>query len=75
MVLNCLDSHFPTLNRVAGFAIGTHLTAVEVRVAVGTLHADVREHQARMALPATHVHVRAAQRILRFVVIKFRNST
>lgn len=75
MVLDRLHVHLPALHRVAALAVGTHLAAMEVSVTVGALHPDVRKHQAGMALPAAHVHVHAAQRILCFVVIEFGNGS
>jgi hypothetical protein len=60
---------------VALRAIRTHLPAVNVRVAVRAILSDVGEDRLYVALDALHFFVHAAQRIVRFVVIKLRHST
>ena len=55
-------------------AVGAHLAAMNVRVAVGAIFADVGENRLHVALSAGHFFVHAAQRVFGFVVIKFGNS-
>ena len=45
VILNRLVGNLPAENRVALGAIGSHLRAVNVRVAVGAIFSDVRKHR------------------------------
>lgn len=74
VILHLLHRDIPTLNGVALRAIRSHLAAVNIRVAVGTVTADVRENWLNVTLDAFHFFVHAAQGIARFVVIEFRDS-
>lgn len=71
VLLHSLQDDAPAFHRMAFFAICPHLPAVQIGVAIGTVHARVREHGLRVTLRATHAHVLPAQRVLRFVVIEF----
>ena len=55
---------------MALLTVRAHLAAMNVGVAVGTLGSHVAEHQTGMALFAGHIHVHAAQGILRPAVIE-----
>jgi len=74
VLIDLLDRNVPALDRVTLFAVRAHLPLVNVSVAIGTLRSHVAEHRLRVALRAAHAFVHAAQRILRGVVIEFRNS-
>lgn len=63
----------PTLDGVALGAVGPHLAAVNVRVAVRAILAGVGEDGLDVALDAGNFLVHATQRIVRFVVIKLGN--
>lgn len=73
MILDLADPYPPPLHRMALLARRTELPPVNVSVAVGAFHAHIRKNQIAMALPARNLLVHAAQRILRLVVIKFRD--
>ena len=70
MVFDLADPDSPAFNRVALFAGGAKLPAMNVGVAVRAPHAHVREHQIGVTLAACDFLVQAAQRVLRLVVIK-----
>ena len=74
VVLDLLGSGFPTLNGMALCAIGTHLTAVNVGVAIRAVFADVSEYRFDVALDAFYFFVHAAERILGFAVVEFGNG-
>jgi hypothetical protein len=52
-------------------AVGSHLRAVNVRMAVGAIFSHIREYGLRVATRAGNFCVHSAQRILRGVVIEF----
>ena len=66
-----LQDDAPALHRMAFFAIRSHLSAVQIGMAIGAVHTRVREHRPRMTLRAADAHVLSTQRILGFVVIEF----
>ena len=55
-------------------AIGAHLAAMNIRVTIGAILADVREDGLHVALNAFHFFMQTAQGILRFIVIKLGNG-
>lgn len=59
---------------MALLAVGSQLPFVNVRVAILAALADTGEHRLHMALRAGDGLVHPAERILRLVVIEFRNS-
>ena len=71
MTANLLHRDVPASKGVALLAIGTELSAVDIRVAIRAVFADVREHRLRVALSAFHFVVQAAQRVTCFAVIEF----
>ena len=71
MILNRLNVGFPALDRVTGLAIRTHLSAMNIRMAIGALRSNICENGFRMALRAGHIRVHAAQRVFRLFVIEF----
>lgn len=71
VVLNRLIGNLPAQNRVALCAIGSHLRAVNVRVAIGAIFSDVRKYRLRVATRAGNFRVHSAQRVFRGVVIEF----
>lgn len=66
--------NLPAFDRVAAFAVCTHLAAMNVGVAIGTPRAGVGKDWFHVALRAGHVFVQTKQRVGCFAVIKFRNS-
>ena len=74
MIANRLHRNGPALDRVTRFAIRAKLPAVNVGVAICALLTDVREHQFDMAPGARNSFMHSAERIARFVVLKFRDT-
>ncbi len=70
-----LKNDTPALYGVALFAVGPHLTAMDVGMAISAVCARIREHRLGMALSAGHSLVQAAQWEFRLVVIELRNRT
>ena len=73
MILNRADIRFPTFDVVAGLAIRAHLPAMNIGMAIRAFGAHIRKHRLRVTRRAGNICVQAAQRILRFAVIKFWN--
>jgi hypothetical protein len=73
VILNRLIGNLPTENRVALRAIGSHLRAVNVCMAVGAIFTNFRKYRLGVATCAGNFYVHSAQRIFRGVVIEFRN--
>ena len=75
VVLYLLRGDRPALHRVALLAIRTHLSAVHIAglVAIRASLAHIRKHRLHVARYTLHFFVHAAERIVRFVVIEFRN--
>lgn len=71
VILNRLDIGVPALDRVTGLAIRAHLSAMNVRMAIGALRSYIGKDRFGMALRAGHSCVHAAQRVFRLVVIEF----
>lgn len=74
MVLDCLYPNLPALHRMTRFAIRSKLPAVKIGMAIRALRTHVGKHEAGVALSAGHVHVHPAQRVMRFVVVEFRDG-
>ena len=74
MFLYPLRNDVPPFHGMALFAIGSHLPAMNISVAVGAIGSGVREHRFRMTLRARHSFVQATQRISGLVVIELRNG-
>jgi hypothetical protein len=68
-----LENDAPSFDGMALCAVGPHLAAMNVGVAVGTVRSGVREHRLGMTLGTSHSLVQAAKRIFRRVVIELRN--
>jgi len=68
---DCLNGNLPARDRVALRAVRSELPAMEVRVAIRAVLADVRENRFHVAARARNLLMHAAQRISRRVVIKF----
>jgi hypothetical protein len=71
---NRLDRYLPAENCVALGAIGAELTAVNIRVAIGTILANVGENRLHMAARAGDFFVHAAKGVTRGVMVKFGNG-
>ena len=67
-----LQNDAPSFDRMTLCAVGPHLTAMNVGVAVGTVRSGVREHRLGMTLGTSHSLVQAAKRVLRLVVVELR---
>jgi hypothetical protein len=74
VLLDRLNRDIPTEGCVAFGAVGPHLTAMNIRVAIRAILADVREHRLKVACRAVKFFVHAAKRITRGVVVEFRNG-
>ena len=72
MIFYLRDGDLPAEYGVALGAIGAHLPAVDVGVAVGAILANVGEDRLDVAIHAFHVLVHATQWVTRFVVIKLQ---
>ena len=75
MILDLLDGNVPALNGVTLRAVGTHLPAVNIGVAIRTILAYVGEDRLGVARDAFHLFMHAAKGIGGFVVVEFRNGT
>ena len=73
MILNRTDIRLPTLHRVAGLAVRSHLSAVNIRMTIRALRSDIRENWFGVALRTGHIRMHATQRILCLIVIEFGN--
>ena len=71
MIANIFKRYLPTPDRVAAFAVGAELAAMNVSMTIGTVRADVFENQTGVALRAGHFLMHAAQGITGLVVIEF----
>lgn len=74
MLLNVFDGNVPAFDRVAGFTLGPHLSAMDVSVALSALVADVGEYQLYVALRTGHGGVHSTERVGGLVVIEVRDS-
>lgn len=74
VLLDRLIRDIPTRHGVALGAIGSHLTAMNVGVAVRAVFADIRKDRFDVALRAGNFFVHAAKGISRGVVVEFRNG-
>lgn len=74
MLPDRLKNDAPALHRVTGFAVRAHLAAMDISMAIRTMNSGVRENHLGVTLGAGHILVQPAQRILRFIVIEFRNG-
>ncbi len=72
MLADSLNGDAPSLDGVTLLAIGSHLAAMDVRVAIGALRADVTEYQAGVTLATRNIGMHPSERILRLAVIKVR---
>ena len=73
MLLDLLDRHRPTSDRVALLAIRSQLPLVNIRMAVLASLPNVGEYRLDVALDAGDRLVHAAQRVARLIMIKLRN--
>jgi hypothetical protein len=74
VILHLLNIDTPAFNGVTLGAVWAHLAAMNIRVAIRAIFADICEHRFDVALGAVHFFVHAAEGILGFVVVKLRNS-
>jgi len=75
VILDLLNGIVPTKNRVARSAVRAHFALVNIGVAILTIFANICEYRFYVALRALHLLMHAAQGVVRFVVIEFRNGT
>lgn len=71
VILDLLDGNVPALHGVALLAVRTHLSLVNVGVAVRAVFSDVCEYRLHVTFRAFHFLVHAAQRVFGFVMVKF----
>ena len=74
VIFHLLRGGFPAVYGVALRAVGAHLAAVNVGVAIGAVLSDVPKNWLQVALRTLHFFVHTAQRISRSVVIELRNG-
>ena len=74
VLLNFLNRYCPSAHAVALLAIRTELAFMNIGVAVLAARTHIAEHRLHVALRASHVLVKAAQRVMGAVVIKFGNG-
>lgn len=74
VLLNRLDRHPPPQNGMALSAIGAELGSVNVRMTIGAILAHIGEHRFGMASRAGHFFVHAPKRVLRGVMVEFRDG-
>jgi hypothetical protein len=72
MLAHTLLGRSPSSHGVTTLAVCSHLSAMNIGVAVGAVLPYFAEHQIRMALNTTNLLVPAAQRVTSFVVVKLR---
>src|SRR5215472_13971234 len=65
----------PALDVVTLFAVGAHLPAMEIRMAISTAGARIGKNGFGVAACTSHIFVHPAQRIRSLVVIKFWNGS
>lgn len=73
VIAHRLRRDVPTLHSVALRTVRPHLSAVNVRVAIRAILADVCKNRLHVALHAFHFLVHPAQRVSRLVVVEFRH--
>ena len=73
VIAHLLHRDIPALHGVALCAVRTHLAAVDIRVAIRAVLANVGKYGFHVALGALHFFVQAAEWIFRFAVIEFGN--
>ena len=71
VVLHLLRLALPAVDCVTLVATRSHQPAMDVRMAVDTILANVRKNRLRVAFHARHFFVQAAQRVLGLVVVEF----
>ena len=73
VLLHLLHGYLPSSNCVTLLAIRSHLPFVNIGMAVLAALSDARKDGPHVALCTSHECVHTAQRILRLIVIKFRD--
>lgn len=73
VLLDLLHVHLPARYRMALFAIGAQLAAVNVGMTVLAALSHIGKYRLGMALDARHRLMHAAQRITSLIVIELRN--
>ena len=74
VLLRLRSLRFPTSYRVTLRAIGTELSAMDIRVAIRALHADIFKLEIRVAERARNFFVHSEQGVASRIVIEFRNA-
>jgi len=75
VIFNLLDGYVPPLNGVTLCTVGTHLSAVNVLVAIRAILAYVGENRLHVTLHTGNFFMHSAEWILCFVVIEFGDRT
>lgn len=71
MLIDVVNGDLPTIGVVAEFTLRAVLAAMEIRVAVLTLHRNVAEIKVLMTVAALHFRVPAAQRKFSSRMVEF----
>lgn len=75
VIFGPLGDDVPPFYRVALFAVGSHLAAMDVGVAVRAVRSCVREDRLGVALSTGNALVQTSQRIAGLIVIELRHRT
>ena len=73
VVTHLLDGDVPSLHRMALCAVRTHLSPMDVRMAIGAILANVGKDRLDVAGHAFHLLVHASERISGLVMVKLGN--
>lgn len=74
VIADGLHCHIPSLDRMTTLAVGAHLAAMDIRMAIGTMLANIFKDEAGVALCTRNLLVHAAERVSRHVVIELGYS-
>ena len=74
VLLYVLDGNLPSLYRVACLALGPHLSAMDIGVAVSAFLSNISEYKFYVTLRACDFGMHPAQRVGCFAVVEIRHS-
>lgn len=74
MLLHLLNRDLPSANGMTLFAVRPQLAPVNIRMAILTPLANIREYRLDVTLGAANRCVHATKRIFRLIVIEFRDG-
>ena len=74
VLLYVLDGNLPALHRMAGLALSSHLSAMNIGMAISAFLSHVSEYKFYVTLRARDLGVHPAQRVGSLVVVEIRNG-